>query len=161
MHVSQTDLAQGVTFDIYDKQVRLLRSLDNLRRVESAVGAAHVFALRVDARAATHAEIVRVYLALLDGALDAPARPVIESWVFERGARHADLAMFVYSLSLGADELDTVIAARNLAAGKRTEDDASRRPFVPTAGPTGQSYSASPAASAGRPTPSGAPPFTN
>jgi len=147
MFVSQKDLAHGAVMEIAGVEVTFERSIENLRRVEAAAGAAAPFAQRLDARAATHTEIVRVYSALLRGVHDAPAARDVEAWAFRTGSRHPALAQFIFSLTLSSDELDAVIAARNLAAGKPAEDGASH-PFAPTAAPTGPSSSASATGSA-------------
>ena len=143
MFVSQRELAHGIVLPICEVEVSLDRSLENLRRVESVVGPAALFAARLDARGATQTDIVRVYRALLRGVPDAPSERDVESWVFKVGSRHPDLAIFVYSLTLSSDELDAVVAARNLAAGRPVTEDDEQRPFGPMGGPTGRSSSGS------------------
>ena len=147
--ISQSELAHGATIEICGRTVEFARSLENLKRIEGAVGASAPFAARLDARSATHAEIVRAYQALLRGVLDAPPQRDLEAWVFEQGARHSALSLFCYALTLGSDELDAVIQLRNLAAGKAKEGEEDRRPFSPTGGPTGPSSSASATGSGG------------
>lgn len=145
MHVDTQDLAHGVTIEICGRYVTFARTLENLRRVESAAGAAAAFAIRLDARAAPHAEIVRVYTALLRGVPDEPPTRDLEAWAFTAGSRHAALAQFCFSLTMSSDELDAVVKARNLAAGTKPKAEVveDRHPFARTAAPIGPPSSAS------------------
>lgn len=146
MHVSQHELALSETLEICDREVTLRRSLENLSRVEAVVGAAAPFALRLEARAVSQREIVRVYAALLRGAIDEPAQRDLEAWVFKRGSGHPHLAAFVFSLSMGSDELDAAVKARNLAVENpksKGVDAEANRPFATTAASTGPSSSGS------------------
>lgn len=151
MHVTQTELAHGAVLEICGKEIEFKRSLENLRRVESVVGAAASFAARLDARQATQAEIARVYVSLLRGAIDAPSTLDVEKWVFDKGSRHGELSLFVLSLTLGCDELNAALAARNLLAGEPSQEQREEAlrtaPFAGTAAPTGRPSSESATAS--------------
>jgi precorrin-6x reductase len=130
------DPSRPAVIEIAGQEVELTRSMRNLARVEQVVGAAHPFALRLDQRAVPQAEIVRVYAAILRDVHGAPSTRAIEEWVFHHGSRHSDLALYIYSLTLGAEELEAVARARRLAAEKTREGEPEKRPFVTTAPPT-------------------------
>lgn len=148
-------LAHEASFEICGRVYAFERSLDMLRRAEAAIGAVAPFAQRLDARAVRSDEIARVYHAFLRDVAGSPTQEEIAAWVFARGLAHRELAVYLYSLTLGSDELERVANARGINAERSQPGAEARGPFVPTAAPTGTFSSSSDAASAGpRPRPS-------
>ena len=143
-------LAHEASFDICGREVALPRSLEMLRRAESAVGAVAPFAARLDGRQCRVDEIVAVYAALLRDVPGGPTRKEIADWVFARGLVHRDLALYLYSLTLGSDEIERVVKARGLDAAADPGGEPARGPFA-MASPTGPSSTASAPGSDGPP----------
>lgn len=150
--IDQDTLARDAVFEICGRTYEFPRSLGMLRRAETAVGAVAPFAQRLDARACTVDEIARLYEALTREQTGAPTREDIARWVFATGLRHRELALYLFSLTLGAEELERVRKERGLVAqAPAAEEDEGRGPFAPTAAPTGPSSTASVSASDGPP----------
>ena len=141
-------LAHEASFEVCGREYTFSRSLDMLRRAESVVGPVAPFAVRLDGRACRIDEVARLYGAMLRDVAGAPTQREIDEWVFERGLSHTEFALYLYSLTLGSEELERVAKARGLNA---TATEEGRGPFGRTAASTGNSFSGSAAASAGRP----------
>lgn len=127
-----------LVLDICGRTYELPRSFDMLSRAEAAIGAAYPFAQRLDARQVRSEDIVRLYAALLRGTPGAPTQTALQEWVFERGGRHSQLAVWLASLTLSCDELEAVVRAREMdAEDQRLGTEPPRGPFVPTEQPIG------------------------
>ncbi len=104
-------LGEDLEITICGRTYHFVRSLETLRRVEAVVGAAAPWAERLEHQGRLQ-EIVRVYAALIEPLAGGPAAPSeleLEEWVFKKGLHsHGDLAVFVYSLTMGRDEIDRV-----------------------------------------------------
>jgi len=114
------------------------RSLETLKCIEEAAGmSAAAFADRIDRRAATIAELTRVYAAVLRRVPKAPTNRQIEEWLYATGTHHVRFAIWVCSLTIGSDVLDQVLNARR--TGAPPPQEGGRRPFDPMDGSTGTS----------------------
>lgn len=156
----QGELARGATLVVCGREYAFDRSLDMLRRAEGAIGAVAPFAQRLDARAARSDEIARVYNAFLRDVPGAPMQEEVAAWVFERGLLHRELAIFLYSLTMGSDELERVSKARGLNAETKAGKEPLRGPFARTDEPIGPSFSRSAAGWDGHPPRSGQPRYS-
>lgn len=127
-------LGEDLEIKVCRARYRIPHTLETLMRVERVVGAAALFAQRMDRRDALHEEIAGVYHAVLEGLTDGPPAPSLEDideWVFKVGlAGHDDLAVFLMSLTLGRKTIDRVIRYQTL---RRTAADA-EKPDTATGG---------------------------
>lgn len=154
--IDTATLAHEAVFEICGREYAFPRDLDHLRRAEQTVGAVAPFAARLDARAARSDEIARLYGAFLRDVPGAPTQSEIDAWVFAQGLQHRAFAAYLYTLTLGSEELERVAKARGLNAEKSPGAEPPRGPFAQTAWPTGMSSSDTGAVSDGprpRPTP--------
>lgn len=110
------------------------RTMDLVKRVEQRFGAIHPLCQRLNAYGATQAEMVLLFLTLLEGDADCPSRYEIERWLYAIGTHGPakELAGQVFSLVLGHEDL-----MRRLGGGSGTEAAQERdRPFSTTDEPT-------------------------
>jgi hypothetical protein len=133
--VKVEELARDFEIEIAGKAFVFVRSLETLKTVEDAVGPAYAFGQKIDRRGAQLGELVRLYSALVRKAPQPPTTRQIEEWVFETGTHHVRLAIWLCTLTLGAKELEAVLAARQ--TGTEREDANAPRPFAPTDAPSG------------------------
>lgn len=114
-------LGEDLDIVVCGRGFRVPRSLETLQRAEKIVGALRPWAERLDQRAVQIYELVAIWRAILTEQPCGPSLPgetEIEDWVFDKGlAHHDDLAVFLYSLTMGEDEIERV---RNWQARKET-----------------------------------------
>lgn len=99
-----------VTLEIGGVDLELPRSREILVRVEAACGAAAPLAALIEVGHAPQSTVVRAYAAILKGVPNAPPLRAIEHAVFEKGSRHVKFALYLYSLALGVEEIETLRA---------------------------------------------------
>lgn len=134
----QALLALELNLTIAGFEIFVERSLDTLKCIEEAAGmSAAAFAARVERHEATVVELSRVYHALVRRLKKAPTQQQIEEWLYARGTDDKRFAIWVYSLTIGADVLEQVISARN--TGTPPSKEGGRSPLDPTDASTGPS----------------------
>lgn len=157
--VRAEELVRDFEIEVAGRTFVFVRSFETLKTVEDAVGAAFAFGQKIDRREATFGELVRLYSALVRKAPQPPTTRDIEEWVFASGTHHVRLAIWLCTLTLGAKELEAVLAARK--TGTEREDAEAPRPFEPTDEPNGATSLDWPTVLAGLRRNSGEPPTLN
>ena len=121
-------------------QMFIRPAMDVARRVENAVGAIHPFAQKLEAGAATYAELSRLYSALVRADPTAPDAKAIDAWLFEVGAfAHRPTAFFLTTLIVGSEVLAREFARLQASAAnleRQREASRSAGPFATTGAST-------------------------
>ena len=121
-------LGEDLEITICGRTYRFVRSLETLMRAEAVVGAVARWAERLEHHQCKLEEIAAIYAALIERTGEGPALPTkheLDEWIFKRGLQnHDDLAVFLYSLTMGREEIERVLrwkalrmAANRTAAG--------------------------------------------
>lgn len=106
-------LGEDLEIKICGRTYRFVRSLETLMRAEAVLGAVAPWAERLEHTQCKLEEIAAIYAALLQPTAEGPAVPTkreIDEWIFKRGLHnHDDLAVFLYSLTMGREEIERVL----------------------------------------------------
>lgn len=105
-------LGDDFTIEVCGRRFVVSWSIETLRRAEQAVGAVVPWANRLDIGDVRIREIAAVYRAILIEEVGGPSIPTEEElvkWAYARGVvNHGDLAVFLYSLTMGKEEIARV-----------------------------------------------------
>lgn len=147
---SQPERTAGTVYDleieVCGETFFIRRSHALMRRLEQVAGPLQALGAKLEAADITQADLVRVYVVLLDDEKVAPTRAAIEAWVFDKGTAVAAraIALDIFSLTAGNQILRALTEAERKAAPPAFEappedpEEAERnRPFSPVGALTG------------------------